>query len=1130
MCANRNSSLPSDSPNNVSVADQLKQTLLLYTKDAMLIMSGDTFKVVEFNAHALALYPKIKDLRGTTLSDLIDNGPSQKELSEAIDNDGVWKYNGTLKTNEDQLAQVILTCIEHNEKHWLVIRIYPTEKIVEGETEKRLSTILESINEIVYNISISDDGSRIIEYISPQIKNIFGFTDEEYTSTSASTFIEHYHPDDLKNIQKLSEEMRATGKVLSVVYRFRPKGKEEYIWVEEKIFPKYDEDGKHLANFGLIRDVTSRILAEQRLKDSEERWRLLSEAALEGILFSKDGKVIDANDQFAQMFGYASSEEVRGMEVNSFVHPNDKAKVEHLISIDSEDKFEAQCVKKDGSIIVVESKGRLTPHEGLKMRVSVVIDITESKKQVEELAKSQESYRNLVHFSPNGIVIHFDDEIEYANPGALKLLGYNDFKDLKGKKLSELVLPEYRDIILKRIAKLKDDADEVELEEIHLKRLDGKIMDIGIQSVKTTYDGRQGIQVILLDLEYQKQLAAEQLRAQIAEETNVHLEEEIQRHKQTQGRLGEAQKFTKSLISSSLDMIMATDINDTVTEFNPAAIEQFGYELDEIIGMNPLDLYADAKSHTDVHKSLKESGVFSGEVLNRRKDGSTFISYLAASQIRNEKGELQGAMGISRDISEAKKAEKKITEQSAKINAIFQSSSHLIWSVDRKKRLTSFNKNFSDTLVEVYSIRPRIGHSIITDESFTTREYNRLWDRKYDQTLAGKPQHFETSLVDMNGKERWQEIYLNPILDQDGSVAEVSGIGQDITYKKEAERKIKDQGAKINSIFESTSHMMIWTLDKHFRITSFNRNFARSCDRLMGVQVEEGMDFREIIRTATSDEDYDDLIQSIQNAIKGKPQLFEGQLNGQQRDNFWIETFLNPIYLELGKIREISCLAHEITEKKESEQQIKQSLSEKEVLLKEVHHRVKNNLQVISSILNLQSSYVKDQNTLDILRESQNRIKSMSFIHESLYQTKNFSSIDFSDYIRNLSKNLVHSYRVYNELVDLDLDIDKVYLNLDQAIPCGLIVNELVSNSLKYAFTEGSSGKITVGLSENDKKVQLRVEDTGIGLEKDFDFRNTDSLGLQLVVTLVEQLDGEIELVSDKGKGTKYLITFGQLS
>ena len=179
---------------------------------------------------------------------------------------------------------------------------------------------------------------------------------------------------------------------------------------------------------------------------------------------------------------------------------------------------------------------------------------------------------------------------------------------------------------------------------------------------------------------------------------------------------------------------------------------------------------------------------------------------------------------------------------------------------------------------------------------------------------------------------------------------------------------------------------------------------------------------------------------------------------------------------------------------------------------------------MISSILNLQSSYVKEEKTLEILKESQNRIKSMAFIHESLYQTNDFSKINFSEYITSLAKNLVHSYGVFDNPVDLKLLVGDISLNLDLSIPCGLIINELVSNSLKYAFTEKGKGVIKIELFEKNKEVVLVVEDNGLGLPSHIDYRDTESLGLQLVVTLTEQINGKIDL--ENNKGAKYTVTF----
>ena len=158
------------------------------------------------------------------------------------------------------------------------------------------------------------------------------------------------------------------------------------------------------------------------------------------------------------------------------------------------------------------------------------------------------------------------------------------------------------------------------------------------------------------------------------------------------------------------------------------------------------------------------------------------------------------------------------------------------------------------------------------------------------------------------------------------------------------------------------------------------------------------------------------------------------------------------------------------------------------------------------------------------MRELQNRIKSMSFIHEALYQTSAFSSINFSEYIITLTQNLIHSYRIYSGLVELKHDVDSILLNLDTSIPCGLIVNELVSNALKYAFPQNRKGEVWVRLKETPTAILLTVSDNGVGLPENFDFRNSDSLGLQLVTSLVEQINGEI--FCENKIGTKFTVTF----
>jgi two-component sensor histidine kinase len=219
-------------------------------------------------------------------------------------------------------------------------------------------------------------------------------------------------------------------------------------------------------------------------------------------------------------------------------------------------------------------------------------------------------------------------------------------------------------------------------------------------------------------------------------------------------------------------------------------------------------------------------------------------------------------------------------------------------------------------------------------------------------------------------------------------------------------------------------------------------------------------------------------------------------------------------------------------ERKRVEEQLNASLKEKEVLLKEIHHRVKNNMQVISSLLNLQSSRIKSRKILEMFKESQDRIRSMSLIHERLYQSEDLASIDFSRYIQNLATYLFQSYRIDPEAVVLNTNVRDVSLDINKAIPCGLIINELVSNSLKYAFPQiketdnkkTKKGEIDIQLTADEGRVILLVKDNGVGLPSDLDIETADSFGLQLVTTLVSQLNGRIDI--KRKPGATFKITF----
>jgi two-component sensor histidine kinase len=213
-------------------------------------------------------------------------------------------------------------------------------------------------------------------------------------------------------------------------------------------------------------------------------------------------------------------------------------------------------------------------------------------------------------------------------------------------------------------------------------------------------------------------------------------------------------------------------------------------------------------------------------------------------------------------------------------------------------------------------------------------------------------------------------------------------------------------------------------------------------------------------------------------------------------------------------------IARDITQKKHEEEVRRRGL-----LLKEIHHRVKNNLQVVSGLLYLQSTRMSDKKVIEMFNESSNRIQSMSLIHQKLYQSQDAITVDFDGYVRDLIGALLHSYGVDNNAVMVNLKIGRRGLGMDSAIPCGLIINELVSNSLKHAFPAGKKGEINIAMSrDSGDGITLVVADNGIGFPQGLDFLNAESLGLQLVATLVGQLDATISL--NRNSGTEFTIKF----
>ncbi len=749
----------------------------------------------------------------------------------------------------------------------------------------------------------------------------------------------------------------------------------------------------------IARDISKKKSIEKQLFAHQEKLELIL-GSLPGITYfstiDKAGKLLVEymSPKTKELLGLEHKEYLKQVKSGSILkrfHPED---LKEIIRLNKKLKKERKPIRmiyrfmKPGEKNYIWIEEYIIPKRmGDKTGIfGISRNVTEDIKEKEAIKENERKYKNLFERNLAGVFRTNikTGEIIDCNHSFAQIFGYSKRTELIGKNAKDLFYFSKKERV-NYIGDLRKNGSLKNYKLRHKTKYGNEVWILANVNIVTdsAYPNIELIEGTLIDITTLVDLERKTAKAKAIEESNKALTTEIQKRIQTERELLRSQQYTQSIINSSLDMICASDNNDRIIEFNKAAQHIFGYSENEIIGKPSFILYANKLDREKVRKSLSKSGMFSGEVVNKRKNGETFIAFLSGSLLYNEHGEKIGAMGVSRDITELKIAESLLTQSLERNNAIINALPDVILRIDKKgfvlDMLTSTGKFFSLSRNEVCG--------------------------KNLQDLA-------PFCVD---------------------------------------------------------------------------NQSKRC---------------------------------IKEALNGKSDIIHEYSVLTKDDVF---NYFESRYAKINA-NEVLVVVRDITETKLAQDSIKKSLQEKEILLKEIHHRVKNNLQVISSILNLQSSFIQDAKTQHILRESQNRIKSMAYIHETLYQNKDFSNVNFSAYVANLSKNLFYSYNISQQEVKLVLDIEPVQLSLDNAIPCGLIINELLANALKYAFPNNRRGILTVRVMKENEFINIEIEDNGVGFPDGLDFRCTETLGLQLVMTLAEQINAEIRLISKEG--CKFAIKF----
>jgi PAS domain S-box-containing protein len=706
---------------------------------------------------------------------------------------------------------------------------------------------------------------------------------------------------------------------------------------------------------------------------------------------------------------------------------------------------------------------------------------TELKQADEALRESERRYRDIVEKAGIGILI--DDEwgnVKYANKKAAELYGYS-LEEMNDQSVKSLVHP--------------DDFERVT--KFHKARIQGKRVPSSYVFKGVRKDGA---------VRYFELTVAPDKKEESIIGTRLYLKD-VTEQKRAEEALREKEAFNFALFQHNPIETIVVDREGKVVKINRSR-RKSGDRIPNIGDVMYKD-YA-GKHEIDMRAKLMEC-IRSGKI--KRFPGLKYDDKFLSISIAPFP---MGAIITSQDITKSKRAEEALQEERDKAQKYLDIAGVILIAINRDGNVTLINKKGCEILG--YDEREIVGMNWF--DNFIPERLRDIIKPVSKKLLAGKlepAKYFENPVLTRKGEERLIAWYNTILRDEKGTIIGHLSSGEDITERKQMEKILRDSEERFRQFFENAPDYC-YMVSLQGKILNINA----AALAMLGYKKKDiiGKPFQTTIYAPSSVEKARKLF--IQWKNTGKLRNEELNIITKAGEERTVLLNVDAVRSDDRKVLYSISVQTDITERKRAEEQMKASLKEKEVLLQEIHHRVKNNMQIISSILNLQSGVIKNKRVLELFKSSQSRIKSMALIHEKLYKSKDFTRIDFSKYVQSLSNDLFRVYGINQDVVKLHIDIKDVLLDINTAIPCGLIINELISNSLKYAFPDGRKGKIKIAMfSLNNNEMELTVSDNGVGIPEEMDIRGTKSLGLHLVTILAEdQLQGEIKL--DKTKGTKF--------
>jgi two-component system CheB/CheR fusion protein len=578
-------------------------------------------------------------------------------------------------------------------------------------------------------------------------------------------------------------------------------------------------------------------------------------------------------------------------------------------------------------------------------------------------------------------------------------------------------------------------------------------------------------------------------------------------------RREEAEVRYQRLFETAKDGMLLFDAEtEKLTDVNPYFLELTGYGRERLIGcrLSEMEAFRDAREATRIVNEARFQEIVRREDLDLITiDGRRIEAELVAN--RYPVGGQQVVQVNVRDVTKRNRAVQDLRESEERFRLLVDSvRDYALFQMDPGGRITSWNSGAERLLG--YSETEIIGESAVrlfTPEDAARGEATR--ELETARTTGGADN--ERWHIRKDGSRFFASGVVTTVRDQAGRLRGFAKVMHDITERKKAEEQLKQQAQLLE-----LAQDIIMVRDLDGRISFWNDGASTAYGWSSAEAVGKVGD--ELVQTV-----FPEPLSNIE-AVLFATNRWEGELVQTRRDGTqltaWSRWALQ--FDSLGKPVCVLVINSDITARKRADEQLRASLREKEVLLKEVHHRVKNNLQVIASLLSLQSEHIADSKVLAMLEEMNNRVRSIAAIHEMLYGSADLSRIDFAGYLNTIAKDLTSFFSDRAGKVRVEVDAAPISLDITKAAPCGLIVNELMTNSFKHAFPDDRQGVITVTFRCPAEECVLEISDNGVGMPAKLDPRSATSMGLQLLGLLVQQLKGKLEI--DRSSGTRFTITF----